>query len=193
MLDGFDVFGKLSLAWTGAGTDDTRLSNWLDPVGGGTTTLLAGADPAGGGGGDDDDDDDDGGDDDDDDDDGGEPQPGTCTPGGTTLCLHNDRFEASVVWRDFLDASGPGIVSPAGDDYFGVFWFFAPMNGEILVKALDGCDINNHHWIFVAAATNVEYTLTVTDTTTGESRIYDNALGEAAPGVVDTTAFATCP
>ncbi len=45
--DGFDVYGKFSLAWTGGGTDSTRLSNWLDPVGGGATTFLEGADSPG--------------------------------------------------------------------------------------------------------------------------------------------------
>ncbi|MBL0061366.1 MAG: hypothetical protein IPP40_07755 [bacterium] len=34
-----DYFGKLSLSWTGSGTNATRLSNWLDPNGTGVTTL----------------------------------------------------------------------------------------------------------------------------------------------------------
>ncbi len=42
---GADFYGKFSLAWTGGGTDTSRLSNWLDPVDGGTTTFLDGADP----------------------------------------------------------------------------------------------------------------------------------------------------
>ena len=180
-----DFYGKLALAWTGGGSDSTRLSNWLDPVGGGTNTFLAGADPTDGG------DDDDGDDDDDDDDGGGEPFD--CVADSNTMCLTNGRFQVTMDWRDFKDATGPGVVVPAGDDHWGVFWFFTEMNGEVLVKVLDGCDFNNRYWVFAAAATNVEYTLTVTDSTTGDSRTYGNELGAAAPAVVDTTAFATCP
>ena len=176
MPDGFDVFGKLSLGWTGAGTDDTRLSNWLDPVGGGATTFLEGADPAPVG------------DDDDDDDDGDD-----CTADSRTLCLNGGRFKVTAEWRDFDGLTGDAVVSSVGDDYFGVFWFFAPMNGEVLVKVLDGCDFNGHFWVFAAAATDVEYELTVTDSAAGSSRTYGGDLGAASPAVVDTTAFATCP
>ncbi len=188
-----DFYGKLSLAWTGGGTDATRLSNWLDPEGGGTTLSLAGADPATGDDDDDDgdDDDDDDGDDDDDDDGGGGPFD--CVANGRTMCLSSGRFEVTMDWRDFSGATGPGIVAPAGEDYWGVFWFFTQMNGEVLVKVLDGCDFNQHYWVFAAAATNVEYSMTVTDTTTGNSKTYDNDLGSASPAVVDTSAFATCP
>ena len=34
-----NVFGKFSLSWTGGGTDDTRLSNWLDPYNTGVTVM----------------------------------------------------------------------------------------------------------------------------------------------------------
>ena len=36
---GCDFFGKLSESWFGNGTDDSRLSNWLDPIGSGAETL----------------------------------------------------------------------------------------------------------------------------------------------------------
>ena len=61
-----------------------------------------------------------------------------------------------------------------------------------MVKVLDGCGLNSHYWVFAAAATDVEYTLKVTDTTTGVAREYRNALGERSPAVNDTSAF-LCP
>ncbi len=66
---------------------------------------------------------------------------------------------------------------------------------ELLVKLAlkNGCGINNHFWVFAAAATDVEYTLTVTDTETGSSRTYESVLDAPAPAIVDTDAFATCP
>ncbi len=51
----------------------------------------------------------------------------------------------------------------------------------------------NNFWVFAAASTNVEVKLTVTDTETGEVKEYTNPLGQAAPAVTDTAAFATCP
>ena len=188
-----DFYGKLSEAWTGGGTDSTRLSNWLDPVGGGGTTFLEGSDPSGGGGDDDDDGGGGDGDDDDDDDDGGGGTPTDCVADGQTMCLNNGRFEVRMDWRDFGGQTGSGIVAPAGEDYWGVFWFFTQMNGEVLVKVLDGCEFNDHYWLLAAAATNVEYTLTVTDTSTGAVKTYENAMGTVSPAIVDTTAFATCP
>lgn len=48
-------------------------------------------------------------------------------------------------------------------------------------------------WVLAAATTNVEYTLTVTDTQTDEERVYGNPLGVQSPAITDTSAFATCP
>lgn len=44
-----------------------------------------------------------------------------------------------------------------------------------------------------AATTNVELTVTVTDTQTGRFKVYTNPLGKAAAPVQDTNAFDTCP
>ncbi|HVS65469.1 MAG TPA: hypothetical protein VMT85_18420 [Thermoanaerobaculia bacterium] len=46
--------------------------------------------------------------------------------------------------------------------------------------------------MFSAATSNVEYTLTITDTRTGGTREYFNPLGRQAPAITDTGAFATC-
>ncbi len=35
--------------------------------------------------------------------------------------------------------------------------------------------------------------MTVTDTRSGETKAYSNFLGQAAPAITDTSAFATCP
>ena len=63
------------------------------------------------------------------------------------------------------------------------------------VKVLDACDNQafNSWWVFAAAATNVGYTLRVTDTQTGQTRTWGNPLGNDAAAIQDTNAFATCP
>ena len=117
-----------------------------------------------------------------------------CIADDTTLCLTNsERFRIQINWRTVQDDTGPGRVIPFAPVDSGLFWFFNSDNAEVLVKVLNGCGINNHFWVFAAASTDVEYTMTVTDTESGQSKSYFNDLGEQAPAITDTEAFATCP
>lgn len=123
---------------------------------------------------------------------GGGPEPTTCVPGPAVLCLGGGRFKVEVSWKDFQGNTGQGSVVPGASDASGLFWFFAPDNWELLVKVLDGCALNGRHWVFSAATTTVEYTLTVTDTRTGEVASWTNPLGRASPAVTDTDALGGC-
>ncbi len=117
---------------------------------------------------------------------------GTCRPSPTRLCLQDERYRIEVSWRDVAGRRGSGRGVSIGSDDSGLLWFFSPDNWEMLVKVLDGCEINNRFWVFSAATTDVEYTLRVTDTATGLVRSYSNPLGTAAAAITDTNAFATC-
>ncbi len=122
------------------------------------------------------------------------PPSSGCTPGDTTLCLVGGRFQVQVSWTDFQGNTGSGHVVPgASSDNSGILWYFSPANWELLVKVLDGCGINGHYWVFGAAATNVNYVITVTDTQSGLMRQYTNPLGTQAPAITDTSAFLACP
>jgi hypothetical protein len=81
----------------------------------------------------------------------------------------------------------------AASGLFYFFSFFSPDNIELLVKALDGCPVNNSWWVFFAATTDVQFTVTVLDTTTNKTKTYSNLLGQAALPVQDTNAFPGCP
>lgn len=59
----------------------------------------------------------------------------------------------------------------------------------MLVKVLDGCSFNGHHWVFAASATDLGLDLTVRDTETGALRKYTRTPGKPAPAVVDLAAF----
>lgn len=112
-----------------------------------------------------------------------------------TLCIGEDnRFKVEVDWRDFEGNSGFAVPVATGLDS-GTFFFLNPENTELLLKVLDACDYrgSDHFWVFYAATTNVEFEVTVTDTQTNQSRVYDNPLGRPAPAIQDTQAFATCP
>lgn len=115
------------------------------------------------------------------------PPPPSCIPTDQVLCLGNGRFRAEVAWRDFTGRTDAGRTIPLNEET-GAFWFFSPTNFELMVKALDGRGVNGHYWIFWGALTNVEFTLTVTDTSTGATWTRHNSLGDFASGG-DTTAF----
>ena len=53
---------------------------------------------------------------------------------------------------------------------------------------LDGRPVNGRFWVFYGALTDVEYTITVTDTATADVATYHNLPGEIC-GDADTTAF----
>jgi plastocyanin len=124
--------------------------------------------------------------------------PGTpCVPGHNTLCLgEGGRFKAEVAWSSQSSGSGNAVAVPlASAPQSGLFYFIDPSNIEMLVKVLNACvpALGNHYWVFFAATTNVQFTLTVTDTRSGQVKTYTNALNHAASPVQDTNAFATCP
>lgn len=164
-LEGEDFYGKMSESWTGGGTPQTRLQDWLDPSGQGIQ-ILPGFDP-----------------------DTGQT---SCRPSATTLCLRNGRFQVDVEWRNGNIANAGLVAAPSTADS-GLFFFDNPSNWEILVKVLDGCDFNDHFWVFASAATTADYTLTVTDTQSGETRTYIDDMLNFSPAITDTRAFATCP
>lgn len=116
---------------------------------------------------------------------------GPCAPGPTVLCLNGGRFKATAQWRT-ANAAGAGQAASLGDDA-GQLWFFAADNPEMVVKVLDSCADFGHFWVFASGLTNVEVTLTVTDTRNGTTRRYFNPLGKPFAPLQDVNAFATCP
>ncbi|MFN7941292.1 MAG: hypothetical protein U0X73_06810 [Thermoanaerobaculia bacterium] len=112
---------------------------------------------------------------------------GHCAPASNRLCLQGNRFAVEASWSDFFGGSGVAMAVPLTADT-GYFWFFADSNVETMVKVLDGRGTNGRFWVFFGALSNVEYTLTVTDTETGEIRTYFNPLGRFA-SVGDVDAF----
>jgi hypothetical protein len=97
-----------------------------------------------------------------------------CAPGDDHLCLGN-RFVVRATWKNpYTGETGAAHGHPLTDDT-GALWFFDPANLELMVKVLDGRAVNSSFWVFYGALSNVEYTLTVTDTQTGAERTYHNA------------------
>jgi hypothetical protein len=106
--------------------------------------------------------------------------------------LQGDRFEVSVTWRTGAGDTGVGHLATRSEDS-AILYFFGPENWEMLVKVLDGCAVNGAYWVFFAATTDVEFSLTVSDLQAQQTKTYTNPLGSLAHTVADTSAFKTCP
>ena len=111
-----------------------------------------------------------------------------CAADAEVLCLgEGNRFHAKVSWKTPSGETGSGHSHRLTVDT-GALWFFNPDNLELMIKVLDGRVVNGHFWLFYGALSNVEYTLTVTDTATGKEKTYHNPPGRLA-SLADTSAF----
>lgn len=110
----------------------------------------------------------------------------TCIADSTHLCLQSGRFRVAVTWR-VGRRSGPGMAMPMSADSGG-FWFFGPSSLELAVKVTDGRPVNGRFWVFYAALSDVDYSITVTDTATGKVKTYPHPAGTLA-SVADASAF----
>jgi len=120
------------------------------------------------------------------------PDAGFATSDDGVVRLQHQRFRVEVSWAAGGGQTGRGHVVAGHADDSAIFWFFAPQNWELMVKVLDGCALNNRYWVFISAATDVQYEVTVTDTITGTSFRSTNPLGRLAPAVGATDALAVC-
>jgi len=120
-----------------------------------------------------------------------------CVPSDTALCL-DGRFLVTASFHTTQNGGQSGAaqaitLNPLGAIHGGLFWFFSPTNPEMLVKVIDGCAVNDRFWAFLAADTNVGYTVTIADTQTGKTKTYINPDLTAALPVQDTSALRSCP
>ena len=80
-----------------------------------------------------------------------------CASDGTALCLNGGRFEVKVDWAaPSKGTSGHGVPVPVAGDT-GYMWFFSGANIELMIKVLDGRQVNGHFWVFYGALSNVQY------------------------------------
>jgi concanavalin A-like lectin/glucanase superfamily protein len=117
-----------------------------------------------------------------------------CSQTATALCLFN-RYTVTARFRVGAPGTAEGTAQTVGcaNPGSGLFWFFSADNWEVMVKAINGCGLNNRYWVFSAATTNVFYRLEIFDRHSGVNKVYFNYPGPPAPAVTDVNALATCP
>lgn len=121
---------------------------------------------------------------------------GGCIPTVNTLCIDDvqgdRRFEVTMSFFHGTDLHGPALAVPTaslGVSNGGLFCFFSQSNPEMMVKVLNACSLNNRFWVFFTAGTNIGFTVSIRDTTTGQVKTYLNPDNKAAVPVQDTDAF----
>lgn len=113
-----------------------------------------------------------------------------CT-GGDELCLDGGRIRVETWWQTADGSTGRGVGNRISDDT-GYFWYFTEGTAEVMVKALDGCEVNGHKWVFAGGLTDVHTAIRVTDTEAQESVWFFNPHRTPFRAIQETTALATC-
>lgn len=107
------------------------------------------------------------------------PAAATCKKDKNTLCLLNNRFQVKVAWRNPGNGtSGSGGAVPISG-VTGAFYFTDAGNLELMTKVIDYGDRID---IFYGTLSDLEYTITVTDTKTGAVKTYQNPAGTFCGG-----------
>ncbi len=111
---------------------------------------------------------------------------------GTLVLDAAHSFSVTLCATDQRTGRAGAGVATAVNDLWG--WFSIPAitanpnNPEVFVKLLDGTAINGEYWFFYGGLTDLEYTLTVKDDTTGAAKTYTKPAGSECGGS-DTAAF----
>jgi hypothetical protein len=110
------------------------------------------------------------------------PLPGreaSCRTSGQELCLDN-RFSVTVDWRNPGNGTqGQGVAVPFSK-VTGAFHFGQASNLELMAKVINSGDRIDFFW---GALSDLEYTIHVTDTLTGQVKTYQNAAGRYCGGL----------
>ena len=122
------------------------------------------------------------------------PSAGGCVETPQNLCLISDavagpsRFRVMVHWRVPATGANGIATAVANSSQTGLFWFFDSSNIELIVKVLDGRPINDAFWTFYGGLSDVEYWVSVTDVSTGDTATYHNQPGNIC-GRADVLSF----
>jgi len=115
--------------------------------------------------------------------------PGACIEDETTACLTEDRFGVQVA-----GTNGAGMIVQAAESDGAVI---GEGTTSGFVRVLNGCETNDHFWVFADGflddGASIWSTITITDTESGEVKTYMNPLDPLDTTIQDITAIGSCP
>ena len=106
-------------------------------------------------------------------------ETGTCKATATRLCLHANRFQADPSWRHPTTGATGTAKATRITDSSGTFAFKTANGADVAVKAVE----TDRARIVWGSLTSFEFTLTVTDTLSGQVKTYTNPAGTFCGGV----------
>ncbi len=124
--------------------------------------------------------------------------PGPPSGRGYTNCVPNSvplvfdgGYEVRMCYETASGVTGEGKGGIWASGESGLLWFFTRDNAEVLIKVLDGCQVNGYRWVAVAPVTDLAYNLYVTSPSGAHWR-HHNRQGVRASTGGSVTAF-PCP
>ena len=114
-----------------------------------------------------------------------------CEPGGPALTLRGG-YKVSMCYETYNGEVGDAKDWGLDSSQSGLLYFFERNNVEVLIKVLDGCGLNGHHWVFVAPVTDLAFNLYV-ESPDGQRWRHRNRLGVTADTRAETSAFPCNP
>ena len=111
----------------------------------------------------------------------------------------DDRFQVEVNFSTPDQPNGRAQGVQITEDSVA-FWFNDPANIDLVVKVIDGCNVNDRHWVFASGTTDVEHEILIDDF--HSDILFDDGFesgdvsawsSTGAPEIRDTNAFSTCP
>jgi hypothetical protein len=110
----------------------------------------------------------------------------SCGGDPDALCLMNGRFTIAVDWSNPGNGqAGHAHPVPLASEVTGAFYFTDPGNLELLAKLVQFPD---RIAFFYGTLSNLDYTITVTDRSSGATKTYHNPAGQFCGGL-DNNAF----
>lgn len=101
-----------------------------------------------------------------------------CSPGSGSLCLQKGRFQVTAEWRNPANGQGGQAGAKELSQTSGAF-HFGNGNPELVTKIINR---GNGIDVYYGSLSNLEYTITVTDTKTGAVKTYRNPAGRYCGG-----------
>lgn len=113
-----------------------------------------------------------------------------CVPSSVPL-MFDGGFEVRMCYETPAGETGEGKGGIWNSGESGLLGFFNRTNAEVLIKVLNGCQVNGHRWVFAAPATDLAYNLYVSSPS-GDHWRQHNRQGVRASTGGSYTAF-PCP
>lgn len=105
-----------------------------------------------------------------------------CRADRDTLCLLNNRFAVEIDWRNQRNGQSGKAGATALSKITGTFFFSDAGNVEVMAKLVD---LGDRLGFFYGSLSDFEYTIRVTDTSTGTVKTYTNPAGKVCGGIDD--------